>query len=150
MTTASRLVLLVALVFVSACAPETKQPAQAGSSTGQAPTGPPSSTPPASAQATTPPAPTAAPPTATPSQPAPSAPRPEAAPSADTPQHVAVSVGRANVRAKPDTKARILQVLSKGTRLTVVGKGNQWYRVRLANGTEGWIAESVVTPVQAD
>jgi uncharacterized protein YgiM (DUF1202 family) len=148
MTAAFRFALLIVVAFLPACASETKQPAQSSSSTGQAESAPPSSTPPGSTQTTSPPA--AAPPAATPSQPAPSAPRPEAPPSAtsDAPHHVEVSVGRANVREKPDTKSRILQVLSKGTKLTVVGKGNQWYRVRLANGTEGWIAESVVTPVR--
>jgi uncharacterized protein YgiM (DUF1202 family) len=57
-----------------------------------------------------------------------------------------ISVGQANFREKPDVKSRILQVLSKGTKLVVVSKGNQWYRVRLDNGREGWVAESVVTP----
>jgi N-acetylmuramoyl-L-alanine amidase len=57
-----------------------------------------------------------------------------------------ISVGQANLREKPDAKSRILQTLSKGTKLVVVSKGNQWYRVRLDNGREGWVAESVVTP----
>jgi SH3-like domain-containing protein len=30
--------------------------------------------------------------------------------------------------------------------VTVVAKGDQWYHVKLANGTEGWLAESVVKP----
>jgi SH3-like domain-containing protein len=57
-----------------------------------------------------------------------------------------VSVAKANLRAGPDTNAKILAVLPKGTRLAVISKGNQWYRVRLDNGTEGWLAESVVAP----
>jgi SH3-like domain-containing protein len=41
-------------------------------------------------------------------------------------------------------------VLRRGTRLTVVAKGDHWYRVRLDNGTEGWVAESVVTSTPSD
>lgn len=61
-----------------------------------------------------------------------------------------VGVGKANLREKPDNKSRILQVLSKGTKLVVIDKGNQWYRVRLDSGAEGWVAESVVTPARPD
>jgi len=61
-----------------------------------------------------------------------------------------VKVGKANLREKPDSKSRILQVLSKGTKLAVIGKGNEWYRVRLESGAEGWVAESVVAPARPD
>jgi len=54
------------------------------------------------------------------------------------------------MREKPDAKAKILHVLTKGAKLVVVSKGNQWYRVRMSSGPEGWIAESVVTPARPD
>jgi len=54
------------------------------------------------------------------------------------------------VREKPDPKAKILHVLTKGTKLVVVSKGNQWYRVRMSSGAEGWVAESVVTSARPD
>jgi len=54
------------------------------------------------------------------------------------------------MREKPDAKAKILHVLTKGMKLVVVSKGNQWYRVRMTNGAEGWIAESVVKPARPD
>jgi uncharacterized protein YgiM (DUF1202 family) len=65
---------------------------------------------------------------------------------AATPQRLVVSVAHANMREKPDAKSHIVQVLTKGTKLVVVSKGDQWYRVRLDGGREGWVAESVVTP----
>ena len=56
-----------------------------------------------------------------------------------------VGVQRANLRQSPDVKARILAVLTKGTKLTVLEKSAQWYRVRLDDGKEGWVAESVTS-----
>ena len=50
---------------------------------------------------------------------------------------VFVGVQRANFRQSPDVKARILAVLTKGTKLTVLEKRAQWYRVRLDDGKEG-------------
>ncbi len=58
---------------------------------------------------------------------------------------VFVAVQRANLRQSPDVKARILAVLTKGTKLTVQEKSAQWYRVRLDDGKEGWVAESVTS-----
>ncbi|MGH7331591.1 MAG: SH3 domain-containing protein [Candidatus Rokuibacteriota bacterium] len=95
-----------------------------------------------------------APPTpavATPS-PAGSAPSPTPAPEPPSTERLAatsvlyVSVQRANFRQAPDVKARILAVLTKGTKLTVLDKSAQWYRVRLDDGKEGWVAESVTSP----
>jgi uncharacterized protein YgiM (DUF1202 family) len=56
-----------------------------------------------------------------------------------------VGVQRANFRQGPDLKARILAVVTKGTKLTVLEKSGQWYRVRLDDGKEGWVAESVTS-----
>ena len=52
----------------------------------------------------------------------------------------------ANFRAAPGTSGRIVAVLRKGTRVDVLEARNQWYRVRLADGREGWVAESVTAP----
>jgi uncharacterized protein YgiM (DUF1202 family) len=56
-----------------------------------------------------------------------------------------ISVPRANFREGPDVKAKILSVLTRGTKLTVLEKSAQWYRVRLDDGKEGWVAESVTS-----
>lgn len=74
--------------------------------------------------------------------------RPQEQPAATGPMFLVVKVERANVRAAPDPRARIFTVLTKGMRVTVIEKGNQWYRVRLDGGGEGWVAESVVAVVE--
>jgi uncharacterized protein YgiM (DUF1202 family) len=141
------------LALLTACGREAKQPALVEPKTDQAepakPTPPPSpTTTPAPSPTPAPaPKPATAPRPAAPSTPAPAtqeAQQPKAP--ADAPQALIVNVGKANMREKPDAKAKILQVLTKGTKVVVVSKGNQWYRVRLSDGTEGWLAESVVTP----
>jgi len=54
-----------------------------------------------------------------------------------------VKVGRANFRAAAGTTGKILRVLTLGTRLAVVETQGDWVRVKLDDGQEGWVAESV-------
>lgn len=146
---APHILVLLTLAFLAACAPEVKQPAQVGSQTDPAQPPPPApSTVPTPAPAPATPAPAPPPAGGAPARPSPTPAREAPAPKApaEAPKRLVVSVGQANLREKPDGKSKILQVLSKGAKLVVVGKGNQWYRVRLDNGREGWVAESVVTP----
>jgi uncharacterized protein YgiM (DUF1202 family) len=153
--------LAVILVFalLTACASETKQsPSTAQPST---PAPAPAASKPAPAPATAAPKPAPAPPAAKPAPappptaaaPPPPAPAPAPAPApqqatkdAETPQVLVVTVARANLREKADAKSKIVNVLTRGTKVTVVSKGDQWYQVKLSNGTEGWLAESVVKP----
>jgi uncharacterized protein YgiM (DUF1202 family) len=152
---ASRLVVLMSFALLAACGPEVKQPAPVGPRTDQTQQAQPA---PASSPTTPSPTPTtasptpSAPPPAVTSPPQPSPAPQEAPPRApgEAPQRLIVKVGKANLREKPDNKSRILQVLSKGTKLVVIEKGNQWYRVRLDSGAQGWVAESVVTPTRPD
>ena len=58
-----------------------------------------------------------------------------------------IKPAQANFREGPGVTARILAVLKKGTRLEVLEEENHWYRVKLADGREGWVAESVVTEI---
>jgi uncharacterized protein YgiM (DUF1202 family) len=152
---ASRLFLVTITVgLLAACGAQTQQSTDAKSQqppsqqTTAAPPpapAPPAAPPPAPAKPATP-APSAQaqrPPATSPPAPAPA---PTPPPKVEAPQTLTINVARANMREAPDTKAKILQVLTRGTRVTVVSKGNQWYRVKLENGTEGWVAESVVTP----
>ena len=44
--------------------------------------------------------------------------------------------------------AKLIRVVPRNTRLSVLGKANQWYMVRLDDGTEGWVAESVSSPAR--
>lgn len=59
-----------------------------------------------------------------------------------------VNVPRANLRERGDPNAKVIKVVPRRTRLTVLGKANQWYLVRLEDGTEGWVAESVTSPAR--
>jgi len=155
---APRLLVFKGLVFMAlalliACQTQPRQTDQTGQ---VAPAPPQSSSTPAdtapqpAVAPTTPPAvsPTPLPPA--PPSPAPQRQEPQPKATADAPSRLFVSVARANLRAGPDTNSKILAVLLKGTKLEVVSKANQWYRVRLDNGTEGWIAESVVTSTRSD
>jgi murein DD-endopeptidase len=56
-----------------------------------------------------------------------------------------VTAYRLNFRTGPSTQFKIIGVLSRGTRLAVLGSGRDgagrtWYRVRIASGKTGWVA----------
>jgi hypothetical protein len=56
-----------------------------------------------------------------------------------------VTAYRLNFRTGPGTQYAIIGVLSKGTRLSVLGSGRddlhrRWYRVRISSGKTGWVA----------
>ena len=52
----------------------------------------------------------------------------------------------APLREAPDPRAtKVVATVTKGTKLTVMAKSNEWYWVKLDNGTEGWIAESATS-----
>jgi N-acetylmuramoyl-L-alanine amidase len=51
----------------------------------------------------------------------------------------------ANFREGPGTTIKILRVLRRGARLEVLETRNDWFRVRLDDGQEGWVAESVTS-----
>jgi hypothetical protein len=110
---------------------------------------PPSSVPPPQPPRATPAPPPARPPAAPPSAPpTPPAPSPAvAAPAAPAITRVII-VPQANLRERGDLSAKIVRVVPKNTRVTVLGSANQWYLVRLDDGTEGWLAESVTSPAK--
>lgn len=60
---------------------------------------------------------------------------------------VVVTAPHANLRDGGDARAKVVRVLPKNTRLMVLGKTSQWYLVQLDDGTGGWVAESVTSPV---
>lgn len=57
---------------------------------------------------------------------------------------VVVNVDNANVRSGPGTNYSILVRMTRGARLPVIGFSNNWYRIRLFNGREGWISGNIV------
>jgi uncharacterized protein YgiM (DUF1202 family) len=134
--------LALSCLVVAACstastpAPEPTPPSTASAPPAPAPE--PVPAPPAS-----PPAPPPAPPPAalTPAPPAapPSAPAPAEKPR----QTRVIGTDLANFREQPGIRGRILAVLKRGTRVEVLEEKGDWYRVRLEDGREGWVAASV-------
>lgn len=49
-----------------------------------------------------------------------------------------------NLRAKPDTSAKILLQLDKGTSVSVVGSEGEWYKVSYSDST-GWINDNYIS-----
>jgi SH3-like domain-containing protein len=60
-------------------------------------------------------------------------------PSGDGP-YVRVLSQDLNLRSEPSTAAAVLGVLALDQQLTLLDEGAGWYRVRTADGLEGWVA----------
>ena len=82
------------------------------------------------------PPPPAPPPAAVPPPP------PPAAPSAIG--VVRVVTNTLNVRSAPSLDGEILTQVKKGERLSMLEDGESWIRVRLADGTIGWVSRSLI------
>ena len=52
-----------------------------------------------------------------------------------------------NVRKAPNTNegTEVIKTLSKGTQIQVTGKGSEWYRVNLADGSTGYIKKEFLS-----
>ena len=153
------LVVLVAMILLG-CAPKPAAPPavqpQAAAPTAPAAPPAPAPAPPPAAPATPPPSapPATPPPAAAPAAPAPpparppapaAAPAPAAPATAPAKKTVYVKVSQANFREAAGTSGKILRVLRRGSRLEVLETRNDWLRVRLDDGPEGWVAESVTS-----
>jgi hypothetical protein len=53
----------------------------------------------------------------------------------------------ARIRSRPDINAPILINIAQGTRLRVLGREGDWLRLKLTNGSTGWIYHSLVQEV---
>ena len=62
-------------------------------------------------------------------------------------QTLRVTADRTNLRDKPTTDGAIVGSVVKGDQLTVVERAGPWYRVRAANGTEGYVSSLLVEVV---
>jgi hypothetical protein len=69
--------------------------------------------------------------------PPPSAPLPPQTPAVPPPRITQVTVDSENLREAP--KGKIIGKVKKGTSLEILEDKGQWLRVRLEDGTEGWI-----------
>jgi len=56
-----------------------------------------------------------------------------------------VAVKKATVRSEPRIFAKKLTALSYGDQVEVVDEQRAWYKVRLANGSEGWMQQTALT-----
>lgn len=78
-------------------------------------------------------------------EPRPAAPAP-AAPAAE--EHatgtVQVNVSMLNIRADASTAAEIVGHARRGERLTVIGDAGSWLRVKLNDGSTGWVSSQLV------
>jgi len=56
---------------------------------------------------------------------------------------------KVNIRAEPNTRAKVLLQLNKGDPVTILettgGGGNMWYKVETSSGTTGWVSGKFVT-----
>ncbi len=53
---------------------------------------------------------------------------------------------RLNLRSGPGTQFRILGGVATGDGLTVLTRGDGWTKVKMADGTDGWIPEGYLNP----
>ncbi|GAC1329057.1 MAG: hypothetical protein NVSMB22_21030 [Chloroflexota bacterium] len=51
-----------------------------------------------------------------------------------------VKVSSLRVRAEPSTYAQVVTTVPQGKRMVVLSRGNGWMKVRLADGTVGWVS----------
>ncbi|MGI5891410.1 MAG: SH3 domain-containing protein [Bacillota bacterium] len=58
---------------------------------------------------------------------------------------VTVTGNSVNVRSQPNTSASIVSSVAKGDKLTYISKEGDWYKVKMSNGSEGWIASWLAT-----
>ncbi|HHW57154.1 MAG TPA: SH3 domain-containing protein [Clostridia bacterium] len=62
------------------------------------------------------------------------------------PSSIKVTANDVNIRKGPGTNYGIITQVKKGTVLSALDKSGDWYKVKLQNGTIGWIAGWLVVP----
>ena len=78
-----------------------------------------------------------------PSSPSPSKPTEVSQPTAQRTTEIVLPF--VNLRQGPSMDSKIISVLKKGTKLTVLEEKAGWLRVRLEDGTEGWVGKAMTT-----
>lgn len=56
-----------------------------------------------------------------------------------------VVITNANLRQEPSTDAKIIMVVGRGTLVQILNTNEKWYRVKLADEKEGWIAKELIS-----
>lgn len=75
---------------------------------------------------------------------APAPPLPSAPVEEEATGTVYVTASALNVREAPSTQGEIVTTAKRGTALSVLKDGDEWLKVRLGDGREGWVAERFV------
>ena len=133
------LLVTVTVFFLFGCASKSKTTQPEGTAEQQKPASEPST------QEKTSPPPSAKPTTATTSPPSSPPPKtPEV--SQPTAQHTTEIVPSfVNLRQGPSMDSKIIKVLKKGTKLTVLQEKAGWLRIQLEDGTEGWVGKAMTS-----
>lgn len=58
--------------------------------------------------------------------------------------YITVKATGLNVRSAPSTSATVVASAYKGQKLTILGYSNGWYKVRMPDGTIGWVTSTYV------
>lgn len=61
-----------------------------------------------------------------------------------TSEFVRIKADRAELKSLPYAHARVVEALTRGQEVTVLGKSNYWYQVRSEDGKEGWISHALL------
>jgi SH3-like domain-containing protein len=48
------------------------------------------------------------------------------------------------VWAEPNTRAEVLFLLHEGTKVQMLDKLQEWQKIRIANGSEGWVKDGEI------
>ncbi len=135
------LLVTVTVFFLFGCASKSKTTQPEGTAEQQKPASEPS----AKGQETATPAP--APATAPAASPASSSPPPKTSevsqPTAQRTTEIVPSF--VNLRQGPSMDSKIVKVLKKGTKLTVLQEKGGWLRIQLEDGTEGWVGKAMTS-----
>ncbi|EFO81763.1 hypothetical protein OSCT_0340 [Oscillochloris trichoides DG-6] len=74
----------------------------------------------------------------------PPTPSPSSTPTATPIPPQAEATINANLRSGPSTNTAVVAVVRKGTQVGLLERQGDWYRVRTPDGTQGWMANTVL------
>lgn len=55
-----------------------------------------------------------------------------------------ITGNKVNVRRKPNIKSKVVKQLNAGHPVSITGQNGDWYHIRTASGTEGWVFSDYV------
>ena len=47
-----------------------------------------------------------------------------------------------DIKSSPDSKSKTIFILHKGTKITITDKLNEWFEIKIANGSKGWVTNN--------